>query len=212
MFNIQAIEQALREGCRLHTFRSGGGLRVVRIENEKNELKGYGEHPALEEALVHANENCVDNLTYEQQYNGDNAKYPHYLTGSTHSSTELDAWVKAGHNFDAHFETQEGCFVVELKGYAHQHTPEEIQKRVIKTGQPEEWKDKKRGYTFLSEPFTFPGNGEAGCSTKVIGTPEGKEKSDPWMYEIVKTGFSATSLWEAISNAFIAEEVEVENK
>ncbi len=208
MFDISAIEQALRDGCRLHTFRSGGGLRVVRIENNEGELKGYGEHPAIMDALVHANQDCIDgHIPYEKQY-GENGKYVHYLTGSTHSSTELDQWVKQGYTFDAYYKTKDGCFVVELKGYEREDVPKDVQERVRNTRNPEVWKNEKRGYEFLSEPFIFPGNGELGVSTKVVSSPAGKEKGDPFMYEIIKIGYSAMNLWEAVGNAFVAENVE----
>src|SRR6266403_91893 len=101
MFKISAIEQALKEGCRVRTFRSGGGLRVVRIEDQNNELKGYGEHPAIEDALSHSNQDILDgHLAYKEQY-GENGKYAHYVTGRSESSTELDAWINQGHNFNA---------------------------------------------------------------------------------------------------------------
>ena len=52
---LPGIHQALRDGCRLRAFMSGGGLRVIRLEKRK-QLKAYGEFPHVEEALQHADE------------------------------------------------------------------------------------------------------------------------------------------------------------
>ena len=53
---IASIEKALLSDYVLHTFRSGGGLQVARIEKVKGnerrgDLSGYGEHPNINEAL-----------------------------------------------------------------------------------------------------------------------------------------------------------------
>ena len=48
---IVLVEEALRKGKGLHAFLSGGGLRVVRIEDKgRGTLRGYGEHPHIDEA------------------------------------------------------------------------------------------------------------------------------------------------------------------
>lgn len=109
---LHGIEQALKGGCRLHAFRSGGGLRVVRIE-EAGTLKGYGEHPHVSEALIHANDDAVaGGREYSQVYGG--AK-PLYLTGSSVPESGLDDWLMHGNTFDAYSEADE--FVFELKGF-----------------------------------------------------------------------------------------------
>ena len=53
--SLDHLQQALRNGAKLHAFLSGGGLRVVRLE-KGGKLLGYGEHPYIEEALRHADE------------------------------------------------------------------------------------------------------------------------------------------------------------
>lgn len=74
------LEKALRDGAKIHVSSSGGGLRVVRVENEKNELLSYGEYPYFSGALAHAESDF--GLSYKEQYSGKNAKHTHYLTGS----------------------------------------------------------------------------------------------------------------------------------
>lgn len=49
------LEDPLMEGGRLHAFRSGGGLRVVRLEYGQK-LRGYGEHYDIGTALCHCAE------------------------------------------------------------------------------------------------------------------------------------------------------------
>ena len=48
---VEGIEKALKENCKIHGFSSGGGLRVIRIE-KGDLLRGYGEHPHLEELMA----------------------------------------------------------------------------------------------------------------------------------------------------------------
>lgn len=73
------LEQALKEGAKIHVSRSGGGLRVVRVEKEKK-LVSYGEHPYFSGALAHAESDF--GLSYEELYCNDDAKHVHYLTGA----------------------------------------------------------------------------------------------------------------------------------
>jgi hypothetical protein len=89
--NLENLTKALLESkISYHTFLSGGRLRVLMIRDEQGNyfkdeekvLRIYGEAPKLLEALQHADENVLDGLDYKGQYSGDNAKYPHYLTGA----------------------------------------------------------------------------------------------------------------------------------
>ena len=68
---FKGIDKALRNNLEVDIFRSGGGLRVVRIEDYKK-LKGYGEHPNLKDALRKSSKNYLK----KPQFN------IHYLTGS----------------------------------------------------------------------------------------------------------------------------------
>jgi hypothetical protein len=210
--DLSGIDQALRAGCRLHTFRSGGGLRVVRLEN-KGKLKGYGEHPDIREALVHT---CEDYIAGGRPYKEVYGKiYPNYLTGSSSPSCELDIWVLHGHTFDAWMEGND--VVVELKGTAETKHPDGLDERVRAEGKVI-WKN--RGFTYRSSNSRFP-NGEASISTEVIGYPddipdkdvvreimeERPNHVDAWSYHISKKA-TGDDLCTALNAAFKASEVE----
>lgn len=193
MSYFSIIDRALRSGARLHAFRSGGGLRVVRLE-KSGELVGYGEHPQVEDALSHTAEDFeAGGRPYEEVYGG--AK-PHYLTGSLTPSSPLDTWLLKGSTFDAFVEGDD--VVVEMHGYEHTTAPDDVKEKA-KTG-PVQWRD-KRGNGYHLEPFQFPGNGEWGFSMKCI---EKMSKADAYLYPIVKTG-RASKLSDAIAKAIEAE-------
>jgi hypothetical protein len=199
--NLVGIEKALKAECKLHAFLSGGGLRVVRLETTHAELKGYGEHPQIEDALSHCNEDYLaGKRPYDEVYGG---LKPCYLTGSSTPTGQLDAWLLKGSTFDA---WQDGDVVAfRLAGYADVNTPDEICNRVRATGTPETWTN--RGYTY-EITRTYFANGEAGTCHSVVSSPEGHSGADPWMYRITKTG-RGPNLWSAMSAAFAAEPVEV---
>lgn len=92
------LEKALMDGAKIHVFRSGGGLRVVRVEKYE-ELISYGEHPYFSGALSHAESDF--GLTYKQQYSGENAKHTNYLTGAYPVSYDVfDAYIFGGRTLD----------------------------------------------------------------------------------------------------------------
>lgn len=195
---LDVIEKALKKGGRLHTFRSGGGLRVVRIER-RGELVAYGEHPNLEDALSHAAEDYLaGGRDYDSVYGGSK---PHYLTGSSTASSSLDRWVLQGNNFDAHWD--QSAFVVELKGYFSTPQPEGILDAVVAQGELV-WG--YRGYKYSSTPIRFA-NGELGYSTRVVEVPSGKTDHGAFHYQGTKLG-RAASLGEAIKLALEASEQE----
>lgn len=197
---LTGIEKALRDGCTIHAFLSGGGLRVVRIE-QNSVLKGYGEHPSIDHALRHADD---DFLAGGRDYNVVYGReHLHYLTGSTSASSPLDAWLRQGRTFDAYVRDREVVF--ELRGYGQTETPCEVIEQVDKTGQPVIWKN--RGYTYETRASRFP-NGEPCHSTSIIEKPEGRSGADPWSYKIVKTG-TGKDFTEALERAFNAAEVEI---
>lgn len=94
------IQKAIDNGCIVRGFRSGGGLRVVRIEyviGEKSTLQGYGEHPNIEDALKHAVEDyCQGTRPYNEVYG---KIYDKYLTGSSEVSSPLDRHLLKGGTF-----------------------------------------------------------------------------------------------------------------
>lgn len=104
--SLQNITRQLLKGNVLHAFRSGGGLRVIRIEESKRggKLVGYGEYPHVQEALVLANKTLG--------LFGRIPKKSVYWTGSSIPQDELDAWLLNGRTFDAF--TEDGEIVVQL--------------------------------------------------------------------------------------------------
>ncbi len=189
---LNGISKALEEGCRLHAFRSGGGLRVVRLEKD-GKLKGYGEHPHIDDALSHADEDFLAGGRPYQEVYGEGAPKPHYLTGSREVTGDLDNWILQGNTFDAHQDN--GNIVVELKGHMQTKIPDNISKRVLATGNTETWEH--RGYTYRISRSSFPGNRETCVRSEVIKSPKGRDSSDCWIYEVTKTG-KAKDLSEAI--------------
>jgi len=192
---LEGIHEALRAGCRLHAFLSGGGLRVVRLEGKRGVLKGYGEHPAIEDALSHADEDYrAGGRPYDEVYGGTK---PHYLTGSSTPTGPLDAWVQQGQTFDARQDGAE--VVVEMRGWEHTAWPENAVERVKVEGSIE-WST-PRGFTYRATPIRFA-NGEIGASGEVVKAPPGKR--DPWFYRVVKTG-RGPCLMAAVDSALTAE-------
>lgn len=105
------LEEALRAGCRMHAFSSGGGLRVVRIERSGKSV-AYGEHPYINEALrIAAEDYKAGGRAYQDVYGKIEKEY---LTGDPCPNSDLDMWVRKGSTFDAWFEDE--LFVFELKG------------------------------------------------------------------------------------------------
>ncbi len=94
--NLSGIDEALQAGYILRAFGSGGGLRVVRIEeaskNHDGKLRGYGEHPNLMPALRRASK---DFRAGGQEYESV------YLTGTQKAEDSLDRWVLRGHKLCA---------------------------------------------------------------------------------------------------------------
>ncbi len=197
---LKGIEKALNKGCKIHAFRSGGGLRVVRIEKD-DVLKGYGEHPEIEEAIAHANEDYLKGgRPYKKVYGKSKT---HYLTGSGRASSALDEWILRGNTFDVWKDGEN--IVFQLKGLTVVHIPEEIKERVQNSGKSEKWEH--RGFTYVVSPHKFD-TGLPGIGCEVIHPTDKKEKAKSLIYDITKTG-SSNNFYDAMSNALQAEEVEV---
>ncbi|MBI4153798.1 hypothetical protein HY501_00525 [Candidatus Woesearchaeota archaeon] len=92
---FEGIDRALHDGKILRAFRSSAGLRVVRIEDSRGgPLRGYGEHPDLMQALLHAS---VDYLAGGRPYEGVYGKSePYRLWGGVSSEDRLDLWLVYG--------------------------------------------------------------------------------------------------------------------
>lgn len=98
-----AITKRLKDGEKLHAFRSGGGLRVVRFPED-----GYGEHPYLNNAIMLCEEDCkAGGQDYNEVYG---KSEPHYVTGTTESNNWLDRFVLRGYSFDIYFKKDKFIF------------------------------------------------------------------------------------------------------
>ncbi|MEA1925790.1 MAG: hypothetical protein U9M90_00895 [Patescibacteria group bacterium] len=200
MPEFPGIHQGLSDGCKMHAFLSGGGLRVVCLDNDGKDV-AYGEHPHIEEALDHLEEDFLaGGRPYEEVYG---KLYPHYLTGSTLPTSNLDARIRRGETFDCWRERDEIIF--ELKGYAHTETPKNVLDQIERTGSAVQWRN--RGYLYQTERTRFP-SGDPAFSTKVISSPLNRDGANPWMYDVVKTG-RGENFWEAVKKAFSAPEIEI---
>ena len=195
------LHQAIKEKCRMHGFLSGGGLRVVRIE-KGGQLKGYGEHPDVSIALLHADQDFLaGGKPYDQVYG---AVQPHYLTGSKQPTGPLDAWLLKGRSFTARRCADQ--IVFQLDGYGYANVPQSILDEVLHSGRSARWK--YRGFVYDITRGTLPSGKPCTCS-RVVKDPEHKVASaGSVMYPIVKTGYGK-DLMEAMKNAFRAREVEV---
>lgn len=177
------LSEALRNGQRLHGFRSGGGLRVVSLHDGKRQ--GYGEHPYIYNALDHAEE---DYQSGGREYSEVYGKiHDHYYTGANPKGG-FDSWVCQGRAFDIVFENEK--FVFKSKYLKHRLIPKEIHDRVRETRVAEQW-ESEDGLLFEITPFVFPGNGELGSSAKCLN------KKNPWLSEI-EISFEADSLYNLI--------------
>lgn len=196
---IPALEQALREGGRIHGFRSGGGLRVVDIKCGTTQV-AYGEAIHIMEAFrILAEDFRAGCRPYRTVYG---PIEPFNESGAPTLEDYLDDWIFRGHTFDVHFE--EGQFVFILSGLKRQKTPEDILEQVWK-GRTVQWEE--RGFKFETKPL---GSGLFGirlvASTSVLSCPEGKTKVDSDWVNITKTG-KASTLQEALDEAFLTDSV-----
>lgn len=120
-----ALEEKIKQGDRLHAFRSGGGLRVVFLANKgrgpcSSNNNGYGEHPNIEMALKLAEHDCVNHLPYNEVYG---KLIPNFWTGTTVASSPLDRWILSGHAFDISYNDG---FVFEGDYYHQFSEPKEV--------------------------------------------------------------------------------------
>jgi hypothetical protein len=187
------IGGTLRAGGRLHGFRSGGGLRVLRVERD-GELIGYSEHPNVTDAMrILAEDLRAGGRDYAAVYGPIETPY---LTGSSTPDGDLDAWLLRGCTFDACGEGAE--IVAALQGWQHHETPKDIAARAM-AGETIEYE--ANGMRYEASPTRFP-NGEAAMSTRCLS--ETKTGADPWMWRIKQTGRGA-DLATAVAAAFASE-------
>lgn len=200
--NLSGIEKALIDGCKLHGFSSGGGLRVIRLEKGK-ELAGYGEHPHAEEALKICNEDYLAGCKPYNEVYGSDAKRPHYLTGSTECTSNLDCWLRFGSPVDCWREGDQ--YIFKMSGFAQIPVPENINEIAKREGLAF-WSN--RGFAYVITSCRFP-SGELGTQCQVSKeTSTRKDFDKAFGYKITKTGQGAT-FWKAMISALHASEVEV---
>lgn len=201
----QGVPEALADGCRLHVFLSGGGLRVARFERgrpsgERGVLKGYGEHPYFEKALAHAGEDYLAGQRLYSDVYGN--LHTHYITGSSSPSSLIDAQILRGRTLDAWGE--DGGVVCEIHGQAEVLIPAELKRAVAEDGVSRLlW---RRGFLYEISPFTFP-NGEPGTSVRIAGGRKPQNGADAWVYSVTKKG-SGADFRMAVLAALDANEAE----
>ncbi len=202
--NHPEIEQALRDGHRLHGFRSGGGLRVINIENDAGETVAYGEAPHIEEALRHAAQDyALGHESYEKQYSGDNARYPHYLTGASEQSSPFDGEMSSGMKIDARRDPRNNDIAVALSGTKFgPEIPDGLQDYVTSTGNAAQFVH--RTITYEATPIRFA-SGDVGITTRVVANPNNLSTT---VYDYAKIA-AAPTFAEAIAAAFAAPEIEI---
>lgn len=168
--NLPLIEAALRDGARIHAFRSGGGLRVVRVNDAAGTFIAYGEHPHIEDALEHAEWSLANGTTdYKTMYSGENAQFTQYYTGSTEPSSPVDQWVLSGHTFDVFYV--DGAFMAVCLDTVMIETPQFVWDATLKQGVTTYWED-SRGVQFTVRPTRFP-DGSMGATMDHTLVPEG---------------------------------------
>ncbi|MCB0347081.1 MAG: hypothetical protein KDD66_18315 [Bdellovibrionales bacterium] len=107
------LQSALKSGHVLHAFRAANGLRVVRLETSGTcQLLAYGEHPHIEHAFLHADEDFrLGRRRYDDVY-GEGRPYHRYPSGSDEVSSALDRILVEGGRVSAEFSG--GRFVLKV--------------------------------------------------------------------------------------------------
>lgn len=204
------LTEALLKGHFLHGFRSGGGLRVFRMEKggKDGKLIGYGEHPNAMEALsLLAEDLKVLGRAYKAVYG---KLHPHYLTGSSTPQGELDSRILQGDSVDAYVKDKQVVFVV--AGYSEYHASQAILDEA--KAQPDTpVRHENRGCVFSTVYHYDPVAGDrypTGWSTSVVSLPQGMKHHRASMWRSTQTG-TADTLFAAMERAFKAPEVEAED-
>lgn len=171
-----ALSKALKNGDKLHGFRSGGGLRVVRLTHcEKT--GGYGEHPHVETALKYAEDDLkVGGRKYNDFYG---KTVDHYLTGDSFASSQLDAYLLQGRDFDVYFENDQFIFLG--KYYYTVKIPQEILDKAEKTRINQTWTS-DQGIIYEIVPSKVIATNSLSFSIHAISNPT---KIHPHFQEVV---------------------------
>lgn len=186
--NYSNLEKYLKENsdAYLHAFRSGSGLRVLRVDkpNSKKAIF-YGEGPDLDYAL----NMLIDNVNGKKQ-----SEVRQYLTGSfADESDKLDFRLAQGESFDIKFI--DGYFNMKIDFYVRRNTPKQIREKVLQTMQPVTFE--MYNHEFQCSPYMFADN-SYGTSTKCL--------TDDRFDWHIKTGHSVDSLtFEGVLKQMVIE-------
>lgn len=184
IFIYTLSETLRRENVFLKAFRSGGGLMVVHIleevDGEENNVLGYGEHPMLFKAMLHAIEDIIDGkLSYEDKYSKENSKYPNYLTGSYEFESLIEEKILQGEDLKIRFIDDQ--YQITLEGYEHISVPKEIQDYLVYRAETNHsfrmihWMS--QGIIKVSKAIKFANGSWGVTSTDVDATPDAIEYS-----------------------------------
>lgn len=201
---LKGIRAALDQGSTIQGFSLYGGLRVIRIE-QGNLLRGYGENPSIDIAILHADE---DFLAGGRNYKNVYGEIEHRTktVSSQEATSQLDEWILQGNTFDS-YKTVNGMIAVELKGWKEQVVPIKIEEQIRKHNMPFLWSD--RGYLFESWIKQLP-NRTSTIITEVVDTMEGDDPERGLNYLIVKRGES-NNFDKAMKEAFDGDEFEIKD-
>lgn len=175
------ITELLARG-KLHGFSSGGGVRVIRLEEpgDLGKLIGYGEGCHAREAF----ENMVKDATSTKIKN-------FYFTGSPDVEDWMDEWLRMGRSFDA--QLVKGNVIVTLNGWDYDEISEEIKDRAYRLKGIPVLNTSDRGFTFETvwRDQLFA-NGEGGWSRRVVDCPPGKSEHLATMWSVKQLGGAPT--------------------
>lgn len=197
---LAAIHTALKDGCRLYGFRSAGALRIVEIMKGK-ELKGYGEHPHIETALLYADADLIDPRPYEEVHG---KRYGLFCKPSPFITSQLDGWISKDRIFEC---WQEGNMVVfQLRGWKFVEIPQKKYDEAVKAKRGRVlWIN--RGFTYEIRHFIGDDGGDS-FTSEVIKKPKDSKDRCSWSYYYAKTG-RGKNFWKAMNSAFKSPEVEI---
>lgn len=197
MSRFQKIEELLRQNpsSKIHAFRSGGGLRVIRIDDGPK-LLGYGEHPYLDVAIEHLIQDVeAGHRNYQDVYGGAET---HYLTGSSTPNDDLDLFILRGNNFD--INCQQNMFIFDSQPSVDMRVHPDIEQLVRKHNASVKWKTREGEFYDFYESSPSPyqygyRRGEILVSTEKIANNSGLKW---WRHIDVK--FTSTNIESLLQN------------
>lgn len=169
------INEALLLGFKLHCFRSGGGLRVLRLDRMfqgKNKCYYAESHNFYDALRILEDDIVAGGREYSEVYG---IIENHYLTGSYSEGNNIDTWVCSGNPFDVKFEIDK-C-VIDMSTKEDICVPKEIANKVQENKTPIYWKTPYTDRIFKTEQYKFADN-SIGCSTTTIPSRSGLQVID----------------------------------